>query len=218
VSAVAALGERGRGVTGARSAPVWAPPGIRLRSDGGCVLPLDVERWYAVPSEAEHEVLSLALPPVLDLGCGPARHTLALLARGIPAIGVDVSRAAVETATFRGAPALHRSVFDRLPDEGSWGTALLLDGNVGIGGEPAALLARVRALLRPGGRGLVEVEPPGAPTEPLRVRVEAGDRLGPWFRWARVGVDGLGALAATASLGVGQVWTAEGRWFARLDA
>ena len=218
MSAVAALGRSGRAVTGARPAAVWAPAGIRLRSDRGCVLPLDVDRWYAAPSEAEHEVLSLALPPVLDLGCGPARHTIALLAGGIPAIGVDVSRAAVETARLRGAPVLRRSLFDRLPGEGSWGTALLLDGNVGIGGEPTALLARVRALLRPGGRGLVEVEPPGAQTESLRVRVEAGDRLGPWFRWARVGVNDLGMLAAKAGLRVGHVWTAEGRWFARLDA
>ena len=50
-----------------------------------------------------------------------------------------------------GGPALRRSVFDPLPGEGRWGTALLLDGNIGIGGDPRALLAPDwRELRRPG--------------------------------------------------------------------
>ena len=40
----------------------------------------------------------------------------------------------------RGGAALRRDVFAPLPGEGRWYTALLADGNVGIGGDPVALL------------------------------------------------------------------------------
>ncbi len=186
-----------------------------LRSDCGAVLPLHVERWFAEPSPAERDLLAMAHAPILDVGCGPARHTLALLASGVAALGVDVSPGAVRAARRRGAPVLLRSVFDPLPDEGSWGSALLLDGNVGIGGDPVALMARIGRLLRPGGRALVEVERPGTPTGSLRVRFEGSGQR--WFPWARVGADRLGELARAAGLAFGSIWTAEGRWFGRLD-
>lgn len=198
-----------------------APPSpstrVRLRSDRGHVIPLHVDRWFAEPSPAEREVLARCRSPVLDVGCGPARHTLALLAAGIRALGVDISAGAVSEARRRGAPVLHRSVFDRLPGERRWGAVLLLDGNVGIGGDPPALLTRVRSLLRMGGRALVEVDPPGTPTESFRVRFEGGIESRGWFPWARVGVDGLEDVALPSGLRVAQVWAAEGRWFARLE-
>jgi SAM-dependent methyltransferase len=194
-----------------------AVPGWGLRSDRGHVLPLNVDRWFAEPSLADTGVLDQALGPVLDVGCGPARHTLALLSRGVPAVGLDVSPSAVRIARRRGAPVLQRSVFDRLPDEGAWGTALLLDGNVGIGGDPVSLFQRVRRILRPGGRALVEVEPPGTRTERLRVRFD-GPGASRWFPWARVGVDGLHRLAGRVGFVVAGAWAAEGRWFGRLDA
>ena len=51
-------------------------------------------------------------------------------------LGVDISRTAVARVRQAGASALHRSVFDPLPGQGRWGTALLADGNIGIGGLP----------------------------------------------------------------------------------
>jgi len=194
---------------------VLEPAPAALRSDRGELLPLHVERWFAEPSPAERELLALAPGPVLDVGCGPARHTLALVASGVPALGVDVSPGAVRVASRRGAPVLHRSIFERLPDEGSWGSALLLDGNVGIGGDPEGLLARIRGLLRAGGRALVEVERPGTPTGTRLVRFEGHGDV--WFPWARVGADHLGALSRRAGFAAASLWTAEGRWFGRLD-
>ena len=63
----------------------------------------------------------------------------------------------------RGGAALRRDVFDTLPGEGRWETALLADGNVGIGGDPVALLRRLREVLDPRGRVVAEVAAPGTP-------------------------------------------------------
>jgi SAM-dependent methyltransferase len=189
-----------------------------LRFRDGRVVPIPVQRWLGEPPEEEDDLLARAVGPVLDVGCGPARHTVALVSRGLPVLGVDVSGAAVALARRRGAPVLRRSVFEPLPGEGGWATALLLDGNIGIGGSPPALLRRLRAVLRAGGRVLAEVEAPGAPTESLWARIERGPRAGSWFRWALVGADRLGSLARRSGFDVAELWTRSGRWFARLEA
>lgn len=191
---------------------------VSLRSMDGDVVPLDVARWFGEPSEAEREVLARALAPVLDVGCGPARHTLALRRLGVEALGVDVSAAAVRTAHRRGAPVVHADVFRRLPDEGSWGSVLLLDGNIGIGGDPSLLLERVRRIVRRGGRALVEVEPPGSSTWSMHVRIERGRERGAWFPWAGVSADDVEVLARSAGFRLAEVWGAEARWFGRLEA
>ena len=79
-----------------------------------------------------------------------------------------------------------------------WRTILLLDGNIGIGGAPILLLRRAGELLAPGGAIVVEVDPPGAPTQRVRVRLEAPGVGREWFRWARVGVDGVARRRAAA--------------------
>ncbi|MFN2606668.1 MAG: class I SAM-dependent methyltransferase [Acidimicrobiales bacterium] len=188
-----------------------------LRAVDGALARPDGARWLENPAPEEEAVLDLAIGPVLDVGCGPGRHLTALATRGVMALGLDITPSAVHLARTRGGLVLQRSVFDHLPGRGRWGSALLLDGNIGIGGDVAALLARLGTLLRPGGRVLAEVEGPAAPCAPLTVRLEHRGRPGPWFPWARVGVDRLPAVAAAASLHVVDVWAAAGRWFARLD-
>lgn len=192
-------------------------PVIALQARDGRRLPLDVARWHAPADEVDADVLARAAAPVLDIGCGPGRHVLALLRAGVPALGVDITWSAVWTAHARGAVVLQRSVFDRLPGTGRWGTALLLDGNVGIGGNPPALLRRVRTLLRPRGCALVEVGPPGSPTAVLDVRVAAGDAAGPWFPWAVVGRDDVAPLAVAVGFRVIDDWTSGDRWFVALE-
>ncbi|HJR96311.1 MAG TPA: methyltransferase domain-containing protein [Actinomycetota bacterium] len=192
--------------------------GTVLRSTCGRTFSLSSDRWWREPPDEEARLLRLALSPVLDLGCGPGRHTVALSRLGLVALGVDSSAAAVAAARAHGAAVTHRSVFDRLPSEGRWGTALLLDGNVGIGGDPLRLFRRVRELLRPGGRALVEVEGPGVASERLSVRAELDGSETEWFPWARVGVDGVRDIAVPTGLCPVAVWSDGGRWFARLDA
>ncbi|CAN5514014.1 hypothetical protein BH18ACT1_BH18ACT1_17040 [soil metagenome] len=156
-----------------------------------------------------------ARPPVLDVGCVPGRLLAALRERGLPALGIDTSPLALCRADEVGV-VLHRSVFALLPLEGRWGTVLLLDGNVGIGGDPATLLRRADALLGPAGRVLVELSPPGRALRRVQARVEGAAGRGPWFPWAEVGSCSIGALAGSAGLAVAESWTCDGRWFAEL--
>jgi SAM-dependent methyltransferase len=187
-----------------------------LRSDSGRVLRLDGRRWVEPATAADVRLLELVDGPVLDVGCGPGRHVLALARQGVVTLGIDVSPPALALARLGGAPVLERSIFDRVPATGRWGTALLLDGNLGIGGCPATLLRRVRELLRPGGRLLVELSDPAQHAGVERVRFEAAGAAGPWFPWAHVSADALADVARSSGLGVHRQWSDDGRWFAWL--
>ena len=194
-----------------------ASPSAVLCSTEGAIIPLLVDRWKAVPTAEELVVLDRAIGPVLDVGCGPGRHVAALATRGLVALGIDVSAEATALARRLGSTVLRRSVFDRLPNEGRWRTALLFDGNIGIGGDAVALLSRLRDVVSNGGSVLVELEAPGAPTRVDNVRVERGAAVGPWFSWAHVGIEGLEDHAIQAGLRVAERWDDGGRPFARLS-
>ncbi len=188
-----------------------------LRARDGAALSASADRWFGRVSAEELRLLARVDGPVLDIGCGPARHVLALAESGIVTLGIDISMPALAVARNRGAPVLHRSLFERIPGLGRWGTALLLDGNIGIGGNPEYLLRRVAALLRPGGRTLLELAPPGGGRDRGLVRLEHDGQAGPWFAWAEVGVDELDDLARGARLRVQEAWVDGDRHFARLD-
>ncbi len=189
----------------------------RLRVDDGRVVEIDVRRWMAEADEVDQALLDRAVGPVLDVGCGPGRLVRELRDRGIDALGVEISPTAVALARGWGAPVLQRSVFDHLPRHGRWRSALLLDGSVGIGGDPIALLARVGELLSPDGRLLVEMETRGVASESLKVRIETSGGAGPWFSWSVVSIDDAARLAAATGFRVEESWAAGGRCFARFD-
>ncbi len=197
---------------GLRGAREGAP--LRARTPDGTVLAVPLGRWLGPPTAEDERLLDRAHGPVLDVGCGPGRHVLALKRRGVLALGVDVSSVAVRLARRRGAPAMVGSVFAALPSAGRWRSALLLDGNIGIGGDPAALLRRVGSVLRADGRVLVEVEPPGERTRVELVQLECGGRLGDPFPWAWVGVEDVESFAG--GLRLHDAWSDGDRWFAEL--
>jgi hypothetical protein len=108
---------------------------------------------------------------------------------------------------------LRRSVFDPLPGQGRWGTALLADGNIGIGGFPDELLRRCARLLAPGGRLLIEVERDEVDERMTAWLEHADGRRGAAFPWARLGVSALLELAAAAGLHVLEEWDHADRVF-----
>lgn len=196
--------------------PEW-PEASRLVCSTGASMKLPLDAWLGAPTTEDLALLAHAVAPVLDVGCGPGRHVAALATRGVMAVGIDVAPGTVRLARSQGITVLRRSVFDHLPGAGKWSTALLLDGNIGIGGDPVALLCRLKDLVRPGGVVLCEVEPPGASGRRMYARLEQGDSATDWFPWASIGADGVLELATAAGFGLAQLWGEGGcRWFAKL--
>jgi SAM-dependent methyltransferase len=184
----------------------------------GAVVPLRVDRWVGCAENVDTEILAGVKGPVLDVGCGPGRHVAALAANGIVAMGIDISHEAVALAERRGAPVLERSVFDAVPATGRWATALLLDGSIGIGGNPLRLLERIRELLANDGTVIVEVEGLGIGCRRVDARIRVDEALSNWFPWARVGVDGIEYLAHASGFVLSHLGVKESRWFAFLNA
>lgn len=141
-----------------------------------------------------------------------------LFERGIPALGIDRSAAAIRLAGRGGAPALLGDVFEPLPGMGRWQTVLLVDGNVGLGGDPGRILGRAAELLRRGGRCVAEFEAEAIGVRARWVRLESACDVGPWFRWATVGVDSAATLAAQVGLTLSSVSLIGGRVIASLAA
>ena len=190
---------------------------IAADAPGGVVADLDAWRWAADPNKSDHELLARCSGSTVDIGCGPGRMTAALMARGVAALGVDVVAEAVRQTNARGGMALERDVFSRLPGEGRWDTALLADGNIGIGGDPLTLLRRCRAVLRPGAVALVETSPDRGHDIRTTVTLHGlGGRRSHPVPWAVLGSAAVVDLAASAGFVAVEEWHVGGRAFVML--
>lgn len=111
--------------------------------------------------EVDVIVEALGLQPghrVLDVGCGPGRHSHELARRGIAVHGIDIAQRFVDLATA-GAPA--GATFERIDarslafDAEFDAVICLCQGAFGLmtaGGDDARVLAGIARALRPGGR------------------------------------------------------------------
>ncbi len=178
---------------------------------------MDFARWNGPADRVDVALLGSVRGPVLDVGCGPARMVRAAAAMGLSVLGLDVSPTAVELGRAAGLPMHEGSVFDPLPDEGAWHTVLLVDGNVGIGGDVARLLARCAELLSDDGELVIELH--ADPARDHRYTGRLVDIHGAYsesFPWAEVGLSGVSRRAPQAGLTLTQAWSTGSRTFCRL--
>lgn len=180
-------------------------------------VPVPVDSWRGPLLPGDDGVLDRCRGTTLDIGCGPGRLLVGLHLRDVPCLGIDVTGEAVRQARATGAAAVRCSVFGDVPAAGRWATALLVDGNIGIGGAPRVLLGRAAELLAGDGCMLVEVEPPGSSSDLVDLRLAGGGRLSTPFPWARLAAQDVPAIAAQAGLRVVELWEEADRWFARLE-
>ena len=179
--------------------------------------PLPVGDWTRPADASDDLLLDECVGPTIDVGCGPGRLSARLVELGHVVLGIDVVHEAVEQTRQRGVSAIVRDVYDTLPGEGRWRTALLADGNIGIGGDPVALLTRVGELLDPRGRVVVEVAGPGAGLQTGWAALECSRTRSRPFRWSIVGADAIHEVADEAGLAVTDVRRGLERWCAVLE-
>jgi SAM-dependent methyltransferase len=196
---------------------------LYLRHSDGWRVPVPTQYWTGGLQPGDEDLLARCLGPTLDVGCGPGRLTAALQRRGQPALGIDLSDAALRIARGAGAHVLSRDVFAAVPGAGRWERLLLADGNLGIGGDPVRLLGRCRELIAPGGLVLVELSRTTGSLartneqRPGPVRLEdAHGRVSAWFPWATLGAAEIRRVANAAGLRIAATWSAAGRPFAAL--
>jgi SAM-dependent methyltransferase len=125
-----------------------------------------------------------ASPPILASMCGSGRFLLPLLGRGIDADGVDASADMLEACRRKASeqhlePALYEQALHELTLPRIYGLILIAGGgSIGLVADRDELregLRRMYAHLAPGGRLLLEIEPPPPPR---------GRRGGVWHgRW-----------------------------------
>lgn len=177
------------------------PDDPTTRIEAGIV---EVSRFLADADRVDRSVLSRTRGSVLDIGSGPGRMVAEAMRRGRASLGIDVSPAAVSLARASGRPVVLQSVFDAVPDEGRWTTALLLDGNIGIGGDPGALLGRCGELVAAGGHVVVETDSDPERDHRYHAQLVAdgdSDELGSAsFPWAHAGTRVVESLGAAAGL------------------
>jgi glycosyltransferase A (GT-A) superfamily protein (DUF2064 family)/SAM-dependent methyltransferase len=179
-------------------------------------LPLDISRWSGDADAVDMLVVARCEPPVIDLGCGPGRMVQALTESGLAALGVDMSSVAVGLSRARGGPALRRRIDEQLPAEGRWGTALLMDTNVGLGGDVAALLARCVRLVTSGGLIICEVDQVPERHDVYTVVLRTEFATSPPVAWSRIGTSALVRAARSLDLLLVEEWTSGGRAFVAL--
>jgi SAM-dependent methyltransferase len=195
-------------------APAW------LRVAPGRRLAHDLAAYFAPVTAPERALLDLVEGPVLDVGCGPARHARFLQACGLTVIGLDRSSLALELARSLGLRHwLHADA--RSGPLPAVRTVLLLDGNLGLAGTPngaVRLLHRLATACGPGGRLLVGGRAPRhRRLRPLVVRDEYQNLVGPWGRWLQAGLPAVLDLAHPAGWRLQHAITAGAHYWAALS-
>ena len=118
----------------------------------------DLFRDYADMPELEQLALNEASGRILDVGAGSGCHSLALQEMGMSSVAIDISGLSVEVMNERGIDARCVDFYDEDFKE-KFDTILLLMNGTGIVGNldnMPQFFSRLRSLLNPGGRVLID--------------------------------------------------------------
>lgn len=160
---------------------------------------MSVRRFLARADSHERRLLAATRGSVLDVGCGPGRMVAEAVRAGRLALGVDVAPGPMALAVGRGLPVLHGSVFDAVPRTGEWEVVLLLDGNLGIGGDVGRILRRCAELTSATGVLVVETAPDRTLDRAFTAAVSTpGAGRSGCFPWAEIGAEALAVRSLAA--------------------
>ncbi len=176
---------------------------VLLRDDGLAQELTPAPYFREEMSEAEERVLGFARGLVLDVGCGPGRHVLALQRRGLSVVGIDVSPGVVRLAMRRGCRDVRvMSLWDLDQVHERFDTVLMLGNNAGLPGSLGQVRRFLSLLAGCTTEGAVLIAQSVDPTDTdkpehlayhrrneeagrykgeVRIRLQYGDRVSPWW-------------------------------------
>ncbi len=148
---------------------------IHVLRGEGFTYTIDSDVFFGIPGSGDDEpagarptqdqlALETARGRVLDVGAGAGRHTLALQARGLACVAIDVSPTCVALMRERGVTQAECVDVFQLADAelGRFDTVLFLMQSIGISGSRfglEALLEIIAGVLEPGGQVLLDSSP-----------------------------------------------------------
>jgi len=148
----------------------------------------------------EKKAIKLCKGNVLDVGAGAGCHALALIKRGLNVTAIDSSPGAVEAMLKQNINAIHADFWKYKPEQ-PFQTVLMLMNGLGLMGnisEAPAFFKRIKQLLAPGGKLLVDssdikhlyqeeeetiIELSGNYLGESRFSFEFQNEKSPWFDW-----------------------------------
>ena len=178
---------------------------VEFERDDGYRSASKIASYFTPPSKWPHmeqEAMRFVRGRVLDLGCGPGRHALALEKKGFDVVGVDASPTQVALARIRGLSNVYPASVHRLPHGlGTFDSVLMLGNNLGLAGDLPhfrRFLRDLRGIVRKRGRLIGHSRIPGTWSEDhlayvkgnvrrgrppglLTLRVRYKGRIGDWF-------------------------------------
>ncbi|MCD9145069.1 class I SAM-dependent methyltransferase [Streptomyces albireticuli] len=138
-----------------------ARPGVThlvYEMDDGYIYAEDAVNYFHGPDTwlpVDRMACEYATGRILDIGCGPGRHSSVLARAGKDVVGIDTSRGGVEVARLRGVEAHVASVAELPDDLGTFDTFLMLGANLGLLGDQEhsrGVLEGLARHARPGAR------------------------------------------------------------------
>jgi SAM-dependent methyltransferase len=203
---------------------------MAIRRDDGYLDDGNVSNYFASFegfSVTDKEAMSLTEDLVLDVGCGPGRHSLYLQSKGLDVVSMDISPLMIRVASRRGvrAPILAAAPWIPFKEE-SFGTIILMFNGFGICGgyeETTVLLMELKRVLKLDGRILASSRHPtltenklhlkyhelnrrrGFPAGLVTIRMEYAGENGDWFQLLMASPEEMRMLSQRAGLVLSEI-------------